>query len=355
MANMVGIGTVHGNSIVSGSGYGMQNGAENVLGLGQGNQRVTDSAIANGAGFLISELEKRDTLLREPLTSYTYPRDIPIKVGGGWVEFISALNIDYGVAGGSGDALVHAAGANDPKVIQANLEKDTFKTHVFSIVMRIMFIDMQRSNITGRSLDQMLTRGVRLSYDKHLDQNTYIGMPEYNTTGIVNNPNVTATNVATGASGQTAWSTKTPDEILADINNAIIAGWGNSEYDLSALPNHILLPYAQYNYLAVTKVSQLAEKTILTFLIENNVASKNGGGLVIGPTQYCEGAGAGNTDRMVSYVNNDRFIAMEELVPMARTMTQPNIDALSYDSVYMANLSEVEIFYTQPIRYYDGI
>ena len=58
---------------------------------------------------------------------------------------------------------------------------------------------------------------------------------------------------------------------------------------------------------------------------------------------------------MTAYVHHDRFMAMEELVPLSRTMTQPNIDALAYDSVYMANISEVELFYTQPIRYYDGI
>lgn len=317
--------------------------------------RTTDAAIANGNAMLISELEKRDTLIREPLKSITYPRDLPIKVGGGWVEFITALNIDYGVAGGSGDSLVHAPGANDPKVIQANLEKDTFRTHVFSIVMRIMFVDLQRAAITGRSLDQMLTTGIRLAYDKHMDQNAYIGMPQYNTVGLLNNPLVTATNVANGAAGTTQWSTKTPDEILRDINDAILSGWELSEYDLSAIPNHIVLPYAQYNYLATTRVSELAEKTILTFLQENNVATKNGGNLVIGATQWAKGAGAGGTDRMVAYVNNDRFIAMEELVPLARTMTQPNIDALSYDSVYMANLSEVEVFYTQPIHYFDGI
>lgn len=341
------LGTVNGGVVTSGAQFGFQQIAPTV--------RTTDAAIANGNAMIISELEKRDTLLREPLKSITYPRDLPIRVGGGWVEFISALNIDYGIAGGSGDSLVHSPGANDPKVIQANLDKDTFRAHIFSVVMRIMFVDMQRSNITGRSLDQMLTTGVRLSYDKHMDQNAYIGMPQYGTIGLLNNPDVEATNVVTGASGSTEWSTKTPDEILRDVNDAILAGWSTAEYDLSALPNHVVLPYAQYNYLATTRVSELAEKTILTFLDENNVSSKNGGRLTIGASQYAAGAGAGGSDRMVVYVNNDRFIAMEELVPLSRTMTQPNIDALSYDSVYMANISEVEVFYTQPIRYFDGI
>ena len=344
---MKNIGTVNGG-IVSPSSFGIKPVAGAPM-------RTTDAAIANGGAMLVSELEKRDPLIREPLTSVTYARDIPIKTGGGWVEFISALNIDYGVSGGSGDGLVNAPGANGVPVIQANLGNDIYRSHAYAVVMRIMFIDMQRANITGRSLDRMLTDGIRLSYDKHMDANTYVGLKAYGTTGLLNNANVIASNVVAGSGGGTAWSGKTPDEILTDINKAIMAGWAAAEYDLAAIPNHILLPYAQYNYIATTKVSEHAEKTILTFLLDNNVATQNGSDLVIGATAYCAGAGAGGTDRMVAYVHNDRFCAMEELVPLARTMTQPNIDALAYDSVYMANLSEVELFYTQPIRYFDGI
>jgi len=219
-----------------------------------------------------------------------------------------------------------------------------------------MFVDMQRQQITGRSLDQLLTDGIRLNYDKHMEQNVYMGVGRFGTTGLLNNPNVTASNVAMGAYGGTSWiGGKTPDEILTDVNNAIMAGWAAAEYDLSAIPNHILLPYEEYNYIATTKVSPIAEKTILTFLLENNIATKNGSDLFIGATMWNKGAGAGGTNRMVAYVHNDRFIAVEELVPLARTMTQPNIDALAYDSVYMANISEVEFFYYQPIVYFDGI
>jgi len=317
--------------------------------------RMNDAQIANGGAFLISELEKRNPKISEPLMSLTYPRDIPVKTGGGWVEYISALNIDYGITGGSGDGAVHAGSANTIPVIQANFGRDVFKTHIYSSIMRIMFVDMQRQQVTGRSLDQLLTDGIRLNYDKHMEQNVYVGVNRFGTTGLLNNPNVTAANVATGASGGTSWATKTPDEILADINSAIMAGWAAAEYDLSAIPNHILLPYEQYNYIATAKVSPIAEKTILTFLLENNISTKNGSDLFIAATMWNKGAGAGGTDRMVAYVANDRFLAVEELVPLARTMTQANIDALAYDSVYMANISEVEIFYYQPIVYFDGI
>ena len=74
-----------------------------------GYHRFTDSAIASAGAFLVSELEKRDPIVRVPLTSFTYARDIPIKTGGGWVDHTSNLNIDYGITGGSSNGTVQAS------------------------------------------------------------------------------------------------------------------------------------------------------------------------------------------------------------------------------------------------------
>jgi hypothetical protein len=321
----------------------------------QGIARMTDAAIANGGAFLVSELEKRDNQVREPLSSITYARDIPVKTGGGWVEFISSLNIDYGSTGGSGDANVLAAGANSPTVVQAKLDRDIYKTHVYSSVLRIQFIDLQRQAITGRSLDRMLQTGIRLNYDKHMEANVYTGVSQYDQTGLLNDPDITTSNVPNGAAGSTEWSTKTPDEILLDINTAIEKTWEASFYDTNALPNHILLPYAQYNYLATTRLSELGEKSILSYINENNLTKNHGGNLVIAATAWNKGAGVGDTDRMVVYQNSDRYLAVEELVPLSRTMTQANTGSLSFDSVYMSNLSQVEIFAPTTISYWDLI
>ena len=124
---------------------------------------------------------------------------------------------------------------------------------------------------------------------------------------------------ASGAGSSTKFADKTPDQILADINTAIFDRLGASEYDLDAIPNHIIMPYEQYNYLATTKVTELAEKTILTFLLENNVAKQNGSDLFIGATSWCKGAAAdGSSDRMVVYCNKERYLAMDELAPLTR-------------------------------------
>ena len=315
---------------------------------------MDEAAIASGGAFLQSELEKRDLVIRQPLTSFTYGRDIPIRVGGGWAEYVSAMSVGYGVTGGSEEGPVHAGGANGIPLVQADFDKELFKTHIFSVGMRIMFVDMQRGNMTGRSYESILRDGIRMTYDKHMDANAYVGIKRYGSTGLVNNPNVKITNAATVGSS-TKFKDKTADEILSDINNAILAVWEQAEYDRDAIPNHILMPYEQFNYLATTKVSDLAEKTILTFLLENNVARNNGADLYIGAVSWCKEAGLGGTDRMVVYINKEKYLAMDELVPLSRAMTQANATNVCYDTAYLANLSELQLFYENIMLYVDGI
>ncbi len=315
------------------------------------------AGIASGQAFLTSELEKRDMLVRTPLTSFNHTRDIPIRVGGGWAENISAMQVGYGIAGGSGDNLTHSGGANGIPMVQADFSKGFFKAHMIAAGTRVMWIDMQRGNMTGRNIDSLLRDGLRMTYDKHTEENVYVGFARYQTTGLVNNPDVTVMEASSnGAATPSAkWKDKTPDQILQDINDVILTTWERAEYDQDAVPNHIIMPYEQYNYIATKKVTELAEKTILKFLMDNNVASQNGSDLFIGATKWCKGAGDDGVDRLVAYCNKERYLAMDELHPLTRAMTGPNTENFCYDTAYAGNLSEVEVFYDQTITYMDGI
>lgn len=314
-----------------------------------------DAAGASGMTFLQSELEKLDPLLREPLSSFNYPRDIFIETGGGWVETVSAMNVDYGVAGGSGDAAFGGGALNNIRLIQANLGKDIYPLHPYEVAMSVKFIDLEKGSITGRSLEQMYDDGIRMDFDKHMDTNTYLGYERYGTYGLINDPRVTTASVAAGASGKTLWNKKTPDEILADINEQIVAQWTAAEYDNASIANHILIPAAQYAYLISQKVSEAGNISILQFLLDNNIAKQKSVDLVIAESRYCTGAGAGGTDRMIIYRNERKYLSMDLAVPLARVMTAPNVGNASYDSLYVANVGSVKKHYLQTIRYVDGI
>ena len=206
-------------------------GKASISGSMAGIPTMDEAGIASGGAFLVSELEKRDPLIRKPLTSYTYPRDIVVKVGGGWVDFTSAMSVAYGITGGSGDSPITAGGANGVPVIQASMDKGVYKAHVFAAALRVMFVDMQKSNYIGRSLDQLLSDGVRMTYDKHMDENVYLGFAAYGTTGLVNDPDAVETTVAAnGTGGSTKLADKTKEQVLADINKAITDTWAAAEY-----------------------------------------------------------------------------------------------------------------------------
>ena len=322
------------------------------------NMTAQDAALASPNAFLVSELEKRDPDVRKPLATVTWSKNIPVRVGGGWIDHTSNLFSNFGGAGDSNDSLVAAGGATVLSTTQANFGKDTYKTHPVIAPISINEIDMLREQITGRSLDAMLAEGVQLRYQKHMDKNVFIGLPQYGTYGLLNNPSIYATSVAQGteSGNPTQWSKKTGVEILKDVNDAIIYTWGQSGNDMGAIPNHILLPFEQYNLLNTRLVTEYnSTQSIMKFLMDNNIAKINGENLVFGVSLYNKGAGTGGMDRMAVYCSKEKYIAVDELVPLTRQRTVYSAMTSSYDTNYIANVSQVEFFQPLTVSYWDGI
>lgn len=319
-----------------------------------GGMMMNDAAIGNGMTFLNGELEKRDPRLLEPLQSVTWMRDIVAKTGGGWVEYTSNYFVDYATTGGNANGIIGGETNNIP-IMQADLSKDVWKVFTFANILKIPFVDQAKLQTIGRSLDSILDNGIRLNYNKSIDNLVYEGMPNMDVYGLVNNPNVTAVAAPVGASGQTTWAHKTPDEILDDVNKLIVDTWTASEYDLTGMANHILVPPNQYAFLVNRKVSDAGNISILQFLLENNIARNQGIDLIIVPSRWVTGAGTGNKDRMVAYVNREDRVNFDLPVPLNRVMTQPSVTEMAYLTSYAAQLGQVKILYTTTIRYMDGI
>ena len=313
------------------------------------------AALGTGMAFLVGELEKRDPRLLEPMTSTTWARDIVATTGGGWVEFSSNYFVDYATTGANKRGIIGGQTTAIP-VLQANITKDNWKVFTWSNIVKVPFVDQAKLQGIGRSLDQIYDKGLRLNYNKMLDENVYFGFSEFGTTGLVNDSNITASYVSMNA-GNTSrkFKDKTPDEILADINEALNDAWAASGYDLSGMPNHIGLPPAIFAYLVSTKVSNAADKSILNYLLENNIAKNQGVDLTIVPMRQLINAGVGNTDRMICYVNDDDKVTFDITVPLGRIMTQPSVEHLAYLSAYAGQVGQVKFLYTQCAVYKDGI
>jgi hypothetical protein len=304
--------------------------------------------------FLMKELEKVDDVILEPLTGTEWPRDMPVITGGGLLESIASIDVTYASSGGDDDNLFFEA-ANDIPVIQADMSKSIARTFNFAEYMAFSVLEKEKMVQVGRDPETFLNKGIRLHCDKVIDRNVYRGFSKVSSTGLVNNPSVTRSSAAAHTPGgnDTQWSGKTADEILADINAAISAVWAANDCSGDALPNHILIPVEQFGALVTRKVSDDSERSILTYVLENNLSAQQGGDMTISPCKWCSGAGSNGTDRMVVYMNRVDRICFNLTQPLRRMDTE--YAEMRIKIPYIAQFSEVRFLYPSTVRYLDGI
>ncbi len=304
--------------------------------------------------FLMKELEKVDETILEPLSGTEWPRDMPVITGGGLVENVAVIDVSYASSGAEDDNLFFEAANNIP-VIQADMNKQVARTFNFAEYMAINVMEREKMIQIGRDPETFLNKGIRLHCDKVIDRNVYLGFRKASSTGLLNNPNISRTNADPHTPGglDTQWSVKSADEILADINKAISTLWQDNDCSSDALPNHILIPVEQFGALVTRKVSDDSERSILTYVLENNLTAQQGGQLIISPCKWCRGIGSSDTDRMVVYMNREDRICFNLTQPLRRMDTE--YANMQIKIPYIAQFSEVRFLYPTTVRYLDGI
>lgn len=316
-----------------------------------------DSRISanDGLAFLEKELEKVDSKLLEPLDATLWPRDMPVKTGGGFIENIAAIAVEYASTGGAeGEGNLMFDNANDIPVMQANFDKTIWRVFNWAEYWTLSYIQKEKFKKLARNAEDILTKGIHKHFDQFCDTNVYKGFSKVGTTGLLNNANITRADAANNAGDtSSAWDDKTADEILADVNDILSKVWAANEMAEDALPNHILIPVEQFGSIVTRKVGVTGDKSILTYILENNITTQQGKKLVISPCKYCKGIGTAGADRMVAYINKADMVEFEMTAPLHRWETE-RVN-LSYKTPFVAQISEVKFKYPTTVRYVDGI
>ena len=256
--------------------------------------------IDSTGAFLIGQLERLDQTLNEPLVEFTWSRDIDIREDVSPAdELASFTNSSFAMAGNltpgglnwisnEGNALA------GPSV---DIGKTAQAMRLWGAEVKYTVPELVKAQALGMPIDAQKIEAMNLKRNMDLDQLVYIGDSNISTTGLINSAAVTPSNVPNGASGQAIWTKKTPDEILTDVNEILTTTCANSGWKV--LPNRLLLPPAQYGYLAATKNSNAGNVSILTSVLENNISTRSGVKLEIMPLKWLIGMGVGG---VISFV-----------------------------------------------------
>lgn len=319
--------------------------------------RTRDSALS----YYVNQLDNLDKRLYEPLVSVSWGRDIKLRSGITMAnESTSFIRSAFAGAGSLNNPSTANLGGNMPWIsaetsaipgVSVNGERIVLPLRLLAREVSYTSPELERSNLLGQPIDAQKIDALNILYQMNTDQMVYIGSSDVGATGLCNSSLVTAGNVSTGISGFTTWSTKTPVEILADINTVLKDTWTSSA--LAVCPDKLLLPPTQFSYLASTLISSAGNMSILEFVKKNSIAlTVNGRELDIQPVKWLTGRGDSSTDRMVAYTNDESRVRFP-MVPIRRET--PYYQGIRFTAPYLWAFGEVEFVYPETVRYADGI
>jgi hypothetical protein len=312
------------------------------------------SSLDSSGAYLVGELERLDMTLHDPLVSVSWFRDIQLREDVTIADEQSSFtNSSFSAPGGiipSGKAWI-SKDANSISGVGVDIGKTLNPLYLWGVELTWTIPELLSSEQLGRPIDAQKYNAMKLRHQMEVDEQVYIGDVTFGKAGLTNSTAVQQTNVAAGATGGYTWTTKSADEILADVNTLLTAVWTTSGY--AVMPTKLLLPPIQFSYLVSQKVSSAGNNSVMTYLKENSISlAATGMALDIQPVKWLTGRGVGGTNRMVAYTN-DKDRVRFPMVPMQRTPLEYR--SLFQITTYFCRLGVMEFVYPETLGYADGI
>ena len=312
--------------------------------------KTFDSTLA----YFVNQLDNLDRKLYEPLYNVTWGRDINLRTGitmaNESTSFIRSNIGGIGTQRAQGKPWISPNTTTLPGV-SVNGERIVLPLRLLGQEISYTSVELERSQLVGQPIDAQKFDAMNIMYQMNTDEMVYVGDTAVGATGLVNSSLVTSAAVANGTAGTPQWVTKTPDEILKDVNDMVTAAWQASGF--AACPDKVLLPPAQFAYISSQKVSTAGNVSILQFLEDNSISLRvNGRKLDIQPVKWLTGRGASGADRMVAYTNQEDKVRFP-MVPVRRET--PYYLGIKFNAPYIWAFGEVEFIYPETVVYRDGI
>ena len=315
--------------------------------------------------FVMTQLSKLHEKVYEPKYNTTYAQDVPIKVGGGLVDFVDFFTVEW--AGMPTDANLTGNNTNIIPKVNAKLNHRKVNVYNFEIAYEIKFIEidkLQKVNF-AKSIEAIYKDAILAGWDLFCDKLAYEGANGND--GLFTSPNVVTTVIPQGTADATAtgFAQMTDAEIVSTINGILSFYLINTNNNIDLLPDTFLLPTNDATELS-SRFSALYSNTLRAFLMEYNVGldeAKAAGfdnfKLKMRGRARLNGAGTNEAGRIVVYKMNEDYVRMDIPYPVQVYYTGPNTDKLCYTTYFVGQASEIQMPYNVnntdlgPVTYWD--
>jgi hypothetical protein len=310
----------------------------------------TRDQIQQALGFLVSQTSYIEAQVAEvQYPDIQYPDIIPVDTSADeWAKSITYYSSDkIGEAGWFNHL------SKDLHFADVIRQKSEVGVEMADIGYRYSLEELGVAARVGTPLTADRAMAARRASEEFIDGIAINGKADKNFFGISNYPGISVITVAAdGENGSLEWANKTADQILRDVNNAIIGQYVSSL--TVELADTVLLPVESMGLIATKRIPDTT-MTILQFLLQNNVYSHTTGRpLTIRAVRGLESAGSGGMGRMIVYRRDPQVLKMH--IPMThRFLPVFHSAPLVFDVPGIFRLAGLEVRRPGAIRYVDGI
>lgn len=159
-------------------------------------------------------------------------------------------------------------------------------------------------------------------------------------------PGVFSTGTGIPRTSMSAFSGLTADQIITALNslvNTVVSSTKGIE-----IPDTLVLPIAQYAYIASTPRSATSDTTILEFFMANNPFIKN-----VGQSYRLTGAGTSGVDAVLCYRRAPDVLKLQ--IPVDFTQLPVQIDGFDYEIPCTADIAGVFVYKPKAMAIGEGI
>jgi hypothetical protein len=252
----------------------------------------------------------------------------------------------YQVYNHVGSALICASLPSDPPRVDIGGTESTQQIRSVVCAFGYNIQEARAAAMARRPLLPQRMMAARDIVERTLDDVWFNGNAATGLQGLLNLSGASTYTVALGASASKLWDTKTPDEIVADLNgitNSIVT----ATKEVYA-PDTIVLPLTAYTLITSKRMGIGSDTTIMDHFLKVSPYIKN-----IFATHKSELSGAGSTRRMVCYRRDPNVLL--GLLPQPFEMLAPQAEMYEVVTPCHARTGGVIVFQPLAVAYGDGL
>ena len=237
--------------------------------------------------------------------------------------------------------------SDDIPLAGTELAQHETMVHMAGVGYAYGYEEINQAQLFGVNLKADDAAAARRAYEEMVDRVALLGDTAKGFEGLINNSTVSAEAAVTGT-----WGTATEDQILDDVNAAILGVSVDTNY--TSMANTLLMPYSKMNQLSTTRLGDTS-MSLMAFLKKNNTyTAMSGQQLSIRAIRGLDTAGAGSTARMVAYRRDPQVLKLH--IPMPHRFLPVHQDGpLNFVVPGVFRLGGLDIRRPAEVRYVDGI